>query len=114
MRGLVLRLAGLNAGAESAMRLIGFFDTLVEQRLGLDGVLVMAARVAECPVGLAGPGPDGLAARPDGSTRPGGPPRARPSGNCGAGSGPGWRERVPRSPSTNCSWSVWRWPATPC
>lgn len=74
MRGLVLRLAGLNAGAESAMRLIGFFDTLVEQRLGLDGVLGMAARVAECPVGLAGPGPDGLTAGPDGSTRPGGPP----------------------------------------
>ncbi|MFG3530998.1 helix-turn-helix domain-containing protein [Streptomyces sp. NPDC047917] len=74
MRGLVLRLAGLNAGAESAMRLIGFFDTLVEQRLGLDGVLGTAARVAGCPVGLAGPGSDGLAARPDGGTRPGGPP----------------------------------------
>ncbi|MFJ1642315.1 helix-turn-helix domain-containing protein [Streptomyces sp. NPDC088256] len=74
MRGLVLRLAGLSTGAEGAMRLIGFFDTLVEQRLGLDGVLGMAARVAECPVGLAGPGTTGLTARPDGRTRPGGPP----------------------------------------
>ncbi|MEV7713240.1 PucR family transcriptional regulator, partial [Streptomyces sp. NPDC088270] len=71
MRGLVLRLAGLSAGAEGAMRLIGFFDTLVEQRLGLDGVLGMAARVAECPVGLAGPGATGLTARSDGRTRPG-------------------------------------------
>lgn len=56
MQGLLLRLSSLDAGAENAMRVVGFFDALIEQRCDLSTVLTQAARFAECPVGIAEPG----------------------------------------------------------
>ena len=72
MKGQLLRLASLEANAESAMRLVGFFDALVEHRADLRTVVRSAARLAECPVGASAPargvcvrtGADGLSARP--------------------------------------------------
>ncbi|MFC5235626.1 helix-turn-helix domain-containing protein [Pseudonocardia zijingensis] len=52
MNGLVMRLSAFDADAENAVRLIGFFDTLVEQQVGLDELLRNAAVVAECAVGV--------------------------------------------------------------
>ncbi|MTD54336.1 helix-turn-helix domain-containing protein [Amycolatopsis pithecellobii] len=52
MHGLLLRLSALDADAENAVRLISFFDSLVEQQAKLEELLRSAAVVAECAVGL--------------------------------------------------------------
>lgn len=52
MFGLLLRLSGLDADAASAVRVIGFFDALVEHRSAIDVVLQRSAALAECPVGV--------------------------------------------------------------
>ena len=52
MRGLLLKLSGLDADAEGAIRLITFFDSLLEQEVPLDALLRNAAVVADCPVGI--------------------------------------------------------------
>ena len=52
MRGLLLRLSALDADAESAVRLITFFDSLVEQEVKLEELLRSAAIVAGCAVGI--------------------------------------------------------------
>ena len=53
MSGLLLRLSAFHeADAENAVRLIGFFDALVEQQVGLEELLRNAAVVAECAVGV--------------------------------------------------------------
>lgn len=52
MQGLLLRLSTLDAAAENAVRLISFFDALVEQQVRLEALLRSAAMVAECTVGL--------------------------------------------------------------
>ena len=64
MKGLLLRLSGLDADAESAVRVIGFFDALVARRVDLDTLLRQTAQLAECPVGLSAPG-RGLTLRAD-------------------------------------------------
>src|SRR2546423_10534690 len=70
MKGLLLRLSALDTGAESAVRVIGFFDTLVERRASLETLLRNAAAVAECPVGLCAPEHGvGLRADPAGQLR---------------------------------------------
>ena len=56
MRGLLLRLSGLDADAESAVRVIGFFDRLITERVGLDALVRSTAELAGCPVGLHAPG----------------------------------------------------------
>ncbi|HKS44571.1 MAG TPA: helix-turn-helix domain-containing protein [Amycolatopsis sp.] len=55
MKGLLLRLSTLDTGAESAVRVIGFFDTLVKGRATPDTLLRRAAVLAECPVGMQVP-----------------------------------------------------------
>ena len=64
MRGLLLRLSGLDADAESAVRVIGFFDRLITERAGLDTLVRSTAELAGCPVGLSAPG-QGLSLRAD-------------------------------------------------
>ncbi|QIX27230.1 hypothetical protein ncot_11935 [Nocardioides sp. JQ2195] len=46
----------MDARAENAMRVVGFFDALIEQRSDLQTVLAQAGRFAEGSVGLAEPG----------------------------------------------------------
>ncbi|MDX8029083.1 helix-turn-helix domain-containing protein [Lentzea sp. BCCO 10_0856] len=64
MRGLLLRLSGLDADAESAVRVIGFFDRLITERAGLDTLVRSTAELAGCPAGLHAPG-QGLSLRAD-------------------------------------------------
>lgn len=52
MYGLLLRLSALDADAASAVRVIGFFDALVEQGASIDVVLKQTAALAGCAVGL--------------------------------------------------------------
>lgn len=47
-----MRLSAFDADAEHAVRLIGFFDALVQQQVGLEVLLRNAAAVAECSVGV--------------------------------------------------------------
>lgn len=62
MKGLLLRLSGLDADAESAVRVIGFFDRLITERAGLDALVRSTSELAGCPVGLHAPG-QGLSLR---------------------------------------------------
>lgn len=62
MRGLLLRLSGLDADAENAVRVIGFFDHLITGRVTLDVLVRNTSQLAECPVGVSSPG-RGLALR---------------------------------------------------
>ncbi|MFD9700268.1 helix-turn-helix domain-containing protein [Lentzea sp. NPDC059081] len=56
MKGLLLRLSGLDADAEGAVRVIGFFDRLITERAGLDALVRSTSELAGCPVGLHAPG----------------------------------------------------------
>ncbi|MEV6824709.1 helix-turn-helix domain-containing protein [Amycolatopsis sp. NPDC051102] len=62
MKGLLLRLSGLDADAENAVRVIGFFDRLIAGRAGLDALVRSTAGLAGCPVGVHAPG-EGLSLR---------------------------------------------------
>ncbi|MEV6446672.1 helix-turn-helix domain-containing protein [Amycolatopsis sp. NPDC051716] len=62
MKGLLLRLSGLDADAENAVRVIGFFDRLIAGRAGLDVLVRNTADLAGCPVGVHAPG-QGLSLR---------------------------------------------------
>jgi hypothetical protein len=64
MRGLLLRLSSLDSDAESAVRVIGFFDALLTAKADLNLLLKSTAALAECPVGIASPG-RGLVLRAD-------------------------------------------------
>ncbi|WP_214322385.1 helix-turn-helix domain-containing protein [Nonomuraea sediminis] len=52
MRGLLLRLSTLDADAESAVRVIAYFDSLVRDHVTVPSLLMATARLAQCPVGL--------------------------------------------------------------
>lgn len=54
MKGLLLRLSALDADAENAVRVIGFFDQLIAGHASLAAVVSQASRLAECPVGVGG------------------------------------------------------------
>jgi hypothetical protein len=62
MKGLLLRLSGLDADAENAVRVIGFFDRLITERASLDVLVRSTARLADCPAGVHAPA-QGLALR---------------------------------------------------
>jgi hypothetical protein len=53
MKGLLLRLSALDADAENAVRVIGFFDALIAARATLHTLVRETARLAECPAGVA-------------------------------------------------------------
>jgi len=75
MKGLLLRLSSLDSTAESAVRVIGFFDALVTSRADLTTLLKSTAALAECPVGIDAAA-RGLVLRTDpaGQVEVGGPP----------------------------------------
>jgi hypothetical protein len=77
MKGLLLRLSGLDADAESAVRVIGFFDALMTDRADLTTLLKSTAALVECPVGIEAAG-RGLVLRavPSGAIDIAGPPPA--------------------------------------
>ncbi len=52
MQGLLLRLSALDSDAESAVRVIAYFDALVRNHAGVPVLLQATARLARCPVGL--------------------------------------------------------------
>ncbi|MET0136027.1 MAG: helix-turn-helix domain-containing protein [Kibdelosporangium sp.] len=52
MEGLLLRLSALDADAENAVRVIGFFDRLIARRASLDTIAANATELAECPAGV--------------------------------------------------------------
>ncbi|WP_163510775.1 helix-turn-helix domain-containing protein [Fodinicola acaciae] len=56
MEGLILRLSALDADAENALRVIGFFDRLITGQADLDSLVRHAAQLAECPAGVTGKG----------------------------------------------------------
>jgi hypothetical protein len=56
MKGLLLRLSGLDADAANAVRVIGFFDRLITGHVGLAALVRSTAQLAECPVGVSAPG----------------------------------------------------------
>jgi hypothetical protein len=64
MQGLLLRLSGLDADAENAVRVIGFFDALMTGKADLNTLLRSTATLAECPVGMEAAG-RGLVLRAD-------------------------------------------------
>jgi hypothetical protein len=75
MYGLLLRLSALDADAASAVRVIGFFDALVEQGATIDTVLRRTASLAECAVGVrTADGQLSERADPSGMVRFGEPP----------------------------------------
>ncbi|MFB4307465.1 helix-turn-helix domain-containing protein [Actinomadura sp. GTD37] len=53
MKGLLLRLSALDADAETAVRVIGFFDALIAAKVSPRTLVRETARLAECPAGLA-------------------------------------------------------------
>ncbi|MCE0767604.1 helix-turn-helix domain-containing protein [Pseudonocardia kujensis] len=62
-----MRLSALDADAEHAIRLISFFDTLVEQQVSVEELVRNAAVVAECAVGVQDlDGAFAIRAAPDG------------------------------------------------
>ncbi|HET6298392.1 MAG TPA: helix-turn-helix domain-containing protein [Kribbella sp.] len=75
MKGLLLRLNSLDSTAESAVRVIGFFDALVTSKADLGTLLQSTATLAECPVGIDAAA-RGLVLRADpaGGVELGGPP----------------------------------------
>ncbi|GAA2879782.1 helix-turn-helix domain-containing protein [Streptosporangium fragile] len=52
MQELLLRLSTLDADAESAVRVIAYFDSLVRDHASVPALLQATARLARCPVGL--------------------------------------------------------------
>lgn len=52
MQGLLLRLSTLDADAESAVRVIAYFDSLVRDHVSVPVLLAATARLAQCPAGL--------------------------------------------------------------
>jgi hypothetical protein len=52
VQGLLLRLSTLDADAESAVRVIAYFDSLVRDHVSVPVLLTATARLTQCPVGL--------------------------------------------------------------
>ncbi|WP_344480782.1 helix-turn-helix domain-containing protein [Nonomuraea monospora] len=52
MQGLLLRLSTLDTDAESAVRVIAYFDSLVRDHVSVPVLLTATARLTQCPVGL--------------------------------------------------------------
>ncbi|TMR94037.1 helix-turn-helix domain-containing protein [Nonomuraea basaltis] len=52
MQGLLLRLSTLDSDAESAVRVIAYFDSLLRDHVSVPVLLAATARLAQCPVGL--------------------------------------------------------------
>ncbi len=92
MKGLLLRLSAVDADAEAAVRVIAYFDALVENRATPADLVRAAAALAECPAGLDAAGEEPLRFRPDGSAAEA-PVTASGSAELGPGAGHVWLAR---------------------
>ncbi|MGI5126381.1 PucR family transcriptional regulator [Pseudonocardia sp. CA-107938] len=91
MKGLLLRLSALDVGAETAVRVIAYFDNLIEFRAGPAELVRATAALAECPAGMERPGTPLLRFAPDGTPVTG---PAEPAGALDlTGGGRVWLER---------------------
>ncbi|WP_035857344.1 PucR family transcriptional regulator [Cryptosporangium arvum] len=90
MKGLLLRLSALDADAEAAVRVIAYFDALVEHRATAAALVRATAGLAECPCGLERP--DGPVLRYDADGEPAAAGGAA-SGAIDFGGGRLWLER---------------------
>ncbi|GAA0281876.1 helix-turn-helix domain-containing protein [Cryptosporangium japonicum] len=90
MKGLLLRLSALDADAEAAVRVIAYFDALVEHRATPAALVRATAGLAECPCGLERP--DGPVLRYDADGEPA-TARGAASGEIDFGGGRLWLER---------------------
>ncbi|MDP9865879.1 MULTISPECIES: helix-turn-helix domain-containing protein [Streptosporangium] len=99
MRGLLLRLSTLDADAESAVRVIAYFDSLVQNHASVPVLLQATARLTQCPVGLV----DAVTGRrlrvsPGGNPeRSGAPPESAADRPLGSSLGAVWMERGGRA-----------------
>jgi hypothetical protein len=93
MKGLLLRLSMVDADAEAAVRVIAYFDALVEQRATLGALVRSVAALAECPAGLVRPGAE-LRLSPEGKPVPSGQPIAESGGIDLGETGRVWLERA--------------------
>jgi hypothetical protein len=55
VQGLLLRLSTLDTDAESAVRVIAYFDSLLRDHVSVPVLMAAVARLARCPVGLLDP-----------------------------------------------------------
>ncbi|MFC4115961.1 helix-turn-helix domain-containing protein [Nonomuraea zeae] len=94
MRGLLLRLSTLDADAESAVRVIAYFDSLVRDHVSVPVLLTATARLTQCPVGLLDAATGRCTrAQPDGAVdTPAGPPAS--VRELSSGLGAVWMERA--------------------
>jgi hypothetical protein len=67
VKGLLLRLSAVDADAEAAVRVIAYFDALVERGATPVELVRATAALAECPAGMDRTGTEPLGFRPDGS-----------------------------------------------
>jgi hypothetical protein len=119
VKGLLLRLSAVDADAEAAVRVIAYFDALLEHRATLADLVRATAALAECPAGLERVGQPTIRFRPNGlpldhppANSPTNPPAdgfpidpASPDGVtggaalCGAAVGTGSSPQAPRTRS---------------
>lgn len=97
VKHLLLRLYELDAQAGDGLRVISFFDALLQTSADLDRVLMEAGRLAECPVGVVVPrlGPHRRVSA--GDPVPAGPAPPYASTHGLAGGGEVWIERRGRA-----------------
>jgi hypothetical protein len=93
MKGLLLRLSMVDADAEAAVRVIAYFDALVEHRATLAALVRSTAALAECPAGLTLPGRTPLRSTAEGRPVPAGTPVAESGGMDLDPAGRVWLER---------------------
>lgn len=95
MKGLLLRLSAVDAGAEAAVRVIAYFDALVERGTTVAELLRATAALAECPAGLHRAGEEPVRRAPGGAPLPAtGQVTASGSVELGPGAGRVWLERA--------------------
>ena len=107
MKGLLLRLSALDADAEAAVRVIAYFDRLVESGASTREAVRATAALAECVVGWADAGGATFRVAPDGTDlpteAPGAPSKSVPvehgagsAGQAADGAGPSGRGAAAR------------------
>jgi PucR-like helix-turn-helix protein len=96
VKGLLLRLSGVDADAEAAVRVIAYFDALIGGGVGVAALVRAAAGLAECPAGMAPAAGERLRMRPDGSPVPAHDPVAESGGIDLDDQGRVWLERPGR------------------
>ncbi|MEU4266393.1 helix-turn-helix domain-containing protein [Streptomyces sp. NPDC026092] len=88
MEALAVRLSGLDAYAEGAIRVVAFYDTLMRRRVDLPALARASAGLAECVAGIRLHGTGrALRVAPDGSP-PADPPTPVPGAGSAVGSAP--------------------------